>query len=138
MTTWIKDSVQKILDIIDASADATLSGIPTESFLFGAPKTPPSRLPAIYCQFNGLTPTGKGDVAKWLYVAEFEVGIIDSDTREDNAEKSVYDKIEAVFTALDTDETLSGNMDSDKVEPRPVTVDHLMDKQDYAFTVAKI
>lgn len=134
--TYIQDVVQKVIDILDA--DASLSS-PTNirRYYFGAPKDIPPRLPIIYVQFNGREYTGESDISRFLHALEIEIGIIDRHVNEDTAEKSVFDKIEAVETALDGNPTLDSLVVSNELSPREVEVVHGADER-YAVTVGKI
>ncbi len=133
--TYIKDVVQKIIDLLQAGSGLS-SPSSIKDYYFGAPKSPPKRYPVIYVQFNGREPTGVADISRFLYSLGVEVGIIDRKTNEDDAEKSVYDKIEAVETVLDAHPTLDGLVVKE-LEPRRVEVAHAVDG-DYAVTVGKI
>ncbi|MEM2339251.1 MAG: hypothetical protein QXW83_03515, partial [Nitrososphaerales archaeon] len=87
--TYIKDITQKIIDLL--KADVNLSE-PDKiaKYYFGIPKKV-EYYPIIYVQFNGRDYTGKADINRFLYSLKYEIGIVDRQVSEDDAEKSVYD-----------------------------------------------
>ena len=122
--------VQKIIDSLNADAsmkDAEQSGGPGSAGMmkwhFGRPVNL-SGLPTPfgYVQFNGRDATGHSNVSQTLYDLRFEIGIVDQAAVEDDAEKSVYDKIESVETVLLADKTLGGLVDDEGKTPYAVQV----------------
>ncbi|MCL4436141.1 MAG: hypothetical protein M1503_10165 [Thaumarchaeota archaeon] len=122
--------VQKIIDSLNADAsmkDAEQAGGPGSAGMmkwhFGRPVNL-SGLPTPfgYVQFNGRDATGHSNVSQILYDLRFEIGIVDQAAVEDDAEKSVYDKIESVETVLLADKTLGGLVDDEGKTPYAVQV----------------
>ena len=102
-----KEIVQKIIDLLKADANLAKPSVIKEYF-FGRPEPwPPSKLPCIYVEFEGgpIRSMGIGDATK-RYDHNYRVTVVHRLTKEDAAEKFVYDKAEAVEANIKTNKTL--------------------------------
>lgn len=94
-----KEITQRIIDILKANANLTEPD-KIRKYWFGVPKTPSTPgYPYIYVQFDAK-PDIPATVSKSKQTMRFRVAVFSRDTREDNAEKDVYDKAEAIEAAL--------------------------------------
>lgn len=133
--TYIKDMVQKYIDLLKAQTGLEEPS-DIKKYHFGAPKKTPTRYPVIYVQLDERTYSGESDINRYLYDHRFEIGVMDRVVREDDAEKSVYDKIELIDTVLDANPTLDG-LAVDQSLPRDYTVVHATEGN-YALAFARI
>ena len=104
-----KEIVQKIIDLLKVDAALAKPTVIREYF-FGRPEPwPPTQLPCIYVEFEGgpITTISLGRQKK--YEHNYRVTVVHRLTKEDVAEKFVYDKAEAVETNVKTNFTL-GNL----------------------------
>ncbi|NWG09035.1 MAG: hypothetical protein HXX80_01765 [Nitrososphaerales archaeon] len=131
-----KEITQKIIDLLKAHADL-ICPTKIKEYHFGAPVTfAKVRYPAIYVQFNGRRVSGKANVNQFLYDLVFEIGVADRSVKEDDAEKSVYDKAEAIDSVLRDNPTLDGLV-SDMRLARDIEVVHATES-DYAVAIARV
>lgn len=122
--------VQKIIDELNSDSvtkDAEQTGSPGSAGVikwhFGRP-VDLSGLPTPfgYVQWNGREATASRSVEKILYDLRFEVGVVDQAAVEDDAEKSIYDKVESVESVLLSDKTLGGLVDDTGRVPYSIVV----------------
>jgi hypothetical protein len=126
-----KEIVQKLIDVLKASPD--LANV--KDYYFSSPISF-KRFPFIYVQLNGRRFSGKANVNQFLYDLIIEIGIADKAIKEDEAEKSVYDKIETIDDALNSNPSLDGLV-SDMKMPRDFEIVHALEG-DYSIALAKI
>lgn len=130
-----KEIVQKIIDLLKTDADLSEPS-KIKKYYFGVPIKPPDRYPAIYVQFSDRKSTGKANIKQFLYNLTFEIGVADKAVKEDDAEKSVYDKIEKVENVLRGNSTLDGLVADNKL-PWDVEIIRARE-EDYAVAMARI
>jgi hypothetical protein len=102
-----KEIVQKIIDLLKVDTVLLRPTIIKEYF-FGRPTPwPPSQLPCIYVDFEGgpIASMGLGG-GKKRYDHNYRATVVHRLTKEDVAEKFVYDKAEAVEANVKTNKTL--------------------------------
>jgi hypothetical protein len=126
-----KEIVSKIIDILKSNPN--LSSV--KEYYFSSPISF-KRFPFIYVQLNGRRYSGKANVNQFLYDLIIEIGIADKAIKEDEAEKSIYDKIEAIDDALNNNPSLDGLV-SDMMMPRDIEIIHAFEG-DYSIALAKI
>ena len=130
-----KAIVQKIIDLLKANTNLSEPSS-IRKWYFGIP-VKPIGYPFGYVQWNGRNPaSGRHSFGRFHYDLSFEIGISDRSVNEDDAEKSVYDKIGYVEDVLNSNPTLGGLVESEP-QPREITIQHIS-LQDYAVAVARI
>jgi len=130
-----KEITQKIIDLLKADADLSEPS-KIKKYYFGVPVKPPDRYPTVYVQFDGRRATGKANIKQFLYELTFEVGIADRAVKEDDAEKSVYDKAEKVESVLRANPDLAGLVADTRSEWEIEVV--RAREEDYAISMARI
>ena len=129
-----KDIIQKVIDLLEA--DANLSEPDKiRKYYFGLP-TRFDLYPFIYVQWNERKATGKANISQLEYDLILEIGIADKAINEDDAEKSVYDKIEHIENVLNNNPSLDGLV-SDVKLPRSIEIIRMTDR-DYAVAFARV
>ncbi|MEM3708826.1 MAG: hypothetical protein QXF43_04200 [Nitrososphaerales archaeon] len=132
----LKDIVQKIIDLLKADSDLSYPD-KIKEYHFGAPITfAKIRYPSIYVQFNSRKYSGKANVNQFLYDLIFEIGIADRSVKEDEAEKSVYDKAEIIDNILSNNPSLDGLVANISL-PREIEIVHAS-SEDYAVAIARL
>jgi len=104
-----KEITQKIIDLLKADANLVKPTVIKEYF-FGMPSPwPPTQLPCVYVEFEGgpIASMGIGD-SKKRYDHDYRVTVVHRLTKEDLAEKFIYDKAEAVEVNIKINKTLGG------------------------------
>lgn len=111
----LKEVTQKIIDIL--KADEQLSGL---EYFFGPPIT--RKTPFIYVNWVGGPITQESlETVVWRH--RWEVVVVDSSKKDDEAEKSVMDKAERIYNVLKANASLKGLVrDSKPVELTAETV----------------
>ncbi len=125
-----RETVQKIIDIFNADTglkDAEQIGGPGSAgimkWYFGRPtRISGLTTPLGYVQWNGREAAGPKNISQILYNLKFEIGIIDQAAVEDDAEKSIYDKVESVENVLLGNKTLDGLVDDEGKTPITIQV----------------
>ena len=126
-----KEIVQKIIDILKSNPD--LSSV--KEYHFSSPINF-KRYPFIYVQFEGRKYSGKANLNNFLYDLIFEIGVADRSVKEDEAEKSVYDKVEAIDNSLNNNPSLDGLVSDIKLS-RDIEIVHASES-DYAVALARV
>lgn len=130
-----KEICQKIIDLLKADAALLRPSIIKEYF-FGRPEPwPPTQLPCIYVEFEGgpIASMGIGG-GKKRYDHNHRVTVVHRLTKEDVAEKFVYDKAEAVEANIKINKTLDGLVTSAVV----VDTSRVDDPLDYSLKQVRV
>ena len=129
-----KEIIQKVIDLL--KADANLSEPDKiKKYYFGIPIRF-DLYPFIYVQWNERRATERANISQFEYELILEIGIADKAVNEDIAEKSVYDKIEYIESALNSNPSLDGLV-SDVKLPRSVEIVRMSDR-DYAVAFVRL
>lgn len=101
-----KEIVQKIIDLLKVDTNLLQPSVIRE-YYFGRPTK--MRFPCIYVEFEGgpISSMGIGGATK-RYDHNYRVTVAHRLTKENVAEKFVYDKAEAVEANIKTNKTLDG------------------------------
>ncbi len=129
-----KEIVQKTIDLLKADENL-LEPDKIKRYYFGVPVRF-DLYPFIYVQLNERRPSGKANVHQFEYDIILEIGIADRAVNEDDAEKSVYDKIEYIENVLNTNPSLDGLV-SDVKLPKSIEIVRMSDR-DYAVAFARL
>ena len=105
-----KEIVEKILNLLQA--DATLSQT-VKKWYFGFPPNP-TQFPYIAVKFRGSRVRVETSY-KERYEMDFEILVVDTSMKEDDAEKSVMSLVETVDNVLDGNPTLDGLVDDSHI-----------------------
>lgn len=125
-----KQTVQAIIDLFNADAslkDAQQAGgggaRGIQKWYFGTRVTMPRHYPFGYVQFVERNPTGdfQQGTKKFLYDLVFEIGVLERNPDEDEAEKKTYDIVEDIETVLNANPTLSNNVEREQLA-RQITI----------------
>lgn len=130
----LKEITQKIIDLLKANENLSEPN-KIAKYYFGIPKRI-EYYPIIYVQLNSREYAGKADINRFLYSLKYEIGIVDRQVNEDDAEKSVYDKIEHIEVVLDANPTLD-NLVIKELEPREIRILRAVE-EDFAIAWAQI
>jgi hypothetical protein len=107
-----KEIVNKIIDLLKAD-EALTKPVVIKEYFFGKPEPwPPTQLPCIYVEFEGgpIATVSLGGMKR--YDHNYRVTVVHRLTKEDVAEKFVYDKAETVEANIKTNQTLDGLVSS--------------------------
>lgn len=130
-----KEITQKIIDLLKADA-ALLRPTVIKEYFFGRPEPfPPTQLPCIYVEFEGgpIASMGIGG-GKKRYDHNYRVTVVHRLTKEDVAEKFVYDKAEKVEANIKTNKTLGDLVTSAVV----VDTSRIDDPLDYSLKQVRV
>jgi hypothetical protein len=132
---FIEDSIKTIISTLEGDIP---KGDRVARYYIGEPQNPPMKYPAVYVQFSGRTYAGIADTGRFLYLFNFEVGILTRSVDEDKAELVNYQLIEDVETSLRANKGLfdgtSNLMIDTELNPYEITTirasieDHAMTK----------
>jgi hypothetical protein len=107
-----KEVVSKIIDLLKVD-EALAKPTVIKEYFFGRPEPwPPTHLPCVYVEFEGgpIATVSVGGMKR--YDHNYRVTVVHRLTKEDVAEKFVYDKAEAVEANIKTNQTLDGLVSS--------------------------
>lgn len=130
----IKQIQNKIIDVLKADTDLNSA---VKLWMFGEPKNPPrnGQYPAVYVEFVGREPADIAESDRFLYNFVYEIGIIERDRNEDDAEKRAEDKMEKAESVLRSNSTLDGLVVADELVPWPMEFTPAQ-IEDFAMTIA--
>ena len=129
-----KEIIQKVIDLLKVDSNLLENSI-IKKYYFGVPLKFLD-YPSIWVQLNERRETGRNALNQVLYDYVIEVGVIDRAINEDDAEKSVYDKLELVEAILDDNPTLAGLVDDIK-PAKGIEIIHASES-DYAISIGRL
>ena len=125
-----KEIAQKLIELLESK-----EGLGFE-WMFGTPKRFRS-YPSGWVSFLRKEESGEASTSYHLYELVYEVGIADRSVDEDEAEMSVYDKVELVEEVIDGNPSLDGLVE-DMPSPKRVYIEPYREGKDYAITIGRI
>lgn len=135
---FIEDSIKAIIATLEADIP---KGDRVARYYIGEPNNPPMSYPVVYVQFQGRTYAGIADTGRFLYLFNFEIGILTRSLNEDTAELTNYQLVEDIETSLRANKALNdGTVDlmiDTELNPYEITTIRAV-IEDHAMTKATI
>ncbi len=125
-----KEIAQKLVELFSSR-----EGLEFE-WMIGLPKGFKS-YPSGWVSFVRKEGGGEASTSGYLYELVYEVGVADRSVDEGEAEESVYEKVELIEEAVDSNPSLDGLVE-ELPTPKKVYIEPYKEGRDYAVTVGRV